>query len=477
MTARQPIQATFLKQQPVSATREMAAALPRLTEMAAAKGLRLHHLGAGYPHPEVSDPRGYIAHKNAYFQHLARQNPGNHPQSSDGDNALRDMLQEVYSYTDTLGPAETRQAFAQVYGSDFGLTVDPEKLIPTIGSTGGIAQLCSLFERSGRNVAYITDAPTYAGFLSRANLYQQAAIYSVDMDSEGPYPELFRQQIQQARRDGYHVAFYYTVPDGHNPGGISFSLARRQELMSIVREEGILLVEDAPYTYISYEEPEQRSPPFVALDAEYTVHLFTASKIGLPGPRVGFLYAAGDITVSDNQRVPLHQLLLTEASADILLHNPEALRGFEAFLMDENFQLWDSLWPIAAEKNAVYAENRQILLDGLDEYLGNYPELFEWTKPGAGFFSVFTFKHPSIETNPAFVEKLIADYGVITIPTFGFFPLDAKARNARAGLDQLRLSFCFSERRGEGRREDLRAAVKAFCHAVRVESGIVGLEA
>jgi len=53
---KHPIQAPLLQQQPVSVTRQMAAAFPRLTQMAAAKGLKLHHLGAGYPHPEVSDP-------------------------------------------------------------------------------------------------------------------------------------------------------------------------------------------------------------------------------------------------------------------------------------------------------------------------------------------------------------------------------------------------------------------------------------
>lgn len=469
---KQPIQATLLQQQPMSVTRQMAAAFPRLTAMAAAKGLKLHHLGAGYPHPEVSDPSSYIAHKNAYFRHLAKNKS---PENTDEALALRDVLQDVYSYTDTLGPQEPRNAFATVYGNDFGVTMDPELLIPTIGSTGGIAHMCSLYERSGQKIAYITDAPTYAGFLSRASLYQQAAIYSVDMDAEGPYPEQLKQQIKNARNDGYFVAFYYTVPDGHNPGGISFSQQRREAIMDIVREEGILIVEDAPYTYISYEEAEIRPQPFIAIDPEYTVHLFTASKIALPGPRVGFIYTEGKVTISNQQQVLLQQLLLTEASADTLLHNPEALRGFEAFLMDDNFKLRDSLWPIAAEKNAIYGENRQIMLDGFDEYLGNYPEFFEWTIPGAGFFSVFTFKHPNIQTNQDFVEKLVAEYGVVTIPTFGFYPEDAKARNSKAGMDQLRLSFCFSERRGEGRREDLREAVKAFCNAVRIESGLSGI--
>ena len=54
------ISAPHLRLQPVSVTRQMAAAFPGLKKLAEDKGLDLHHLGAGYPHPEVSDPTAYI---------------------------------------------------------------------------------------------------------------------------------------------------------------------------------------------------------------------------------------------------------------------------------------------------------------------------------------------------------------------------------------------------------------------------------
>jgi DNA-binding transcriptional MocR family regulator len=171
--------------------------------------------------------------------------------------------------------------------------------------------------------------------------------------------------------------------------------------------------------------------------------------------------------VEGGQVASLRDLLLTEASGDMLLHNPESLRGFEAYLMDENFELRKTMWPIAERKNAVYGENRQILLDGLEEYLGEFPDHFTWTKPGAGFFSVFTFKRGGVRTDQEFVERLVVEHGVVTIPMFGFLPADAKRRDPNAGLDQLRLSFSFSERTGDGRRDDMREAVRAFATAVR----------
>ena len=460
------LKADVLKPQPVSVTRKMAASLPGLRQLAADKGLRIHHLGAGYPHPEVTDPRAFLAHKAAYFEHLATRAGANEA------GAVPEHLRESYSYTDTLGPVSVRESFAAVYGSDWGLAMRPDCLLPTVGASGGINLLCSLFERPGVPIAYVTDAPTYAGFVARADLAEQARIYSVEMDTEGPIVERFRSQVHAARADGRLVPFYYSVPDGHNPAGFSFSQARREAILDVAREEGLLIVEDAPYVYISYADADARPTPFMALDPELTVHLFTGSKIGFPGPRVGFLYTEATVEIADGAAAALKDLLLTEASGDILFHNPEALYGFEALLHDESFRLRESLWPVAEGKLEVYRENREIMMSGLAEGLGQYPEHFSWTEPQAGFFTVFSFLTPGVRTDDAFIEQLVSEYGIVAIPMYDFYPADARQRDPNAGLSELRLSFCFSESTGEERRADLKAAVAAFCDAARSIAGL-----
>lgn len=455
-----------IRRQRVSVTRQMSASLPRLRALAAQKGLKIHHLGAGYPHPEVTDPRTYLAHKAKYFDHLRRLEGINDAE------ALPDFLRAAYAYADTLGPKPTRDAFASVYGADWNLTIDPDRLIPTVGATGGISLACSLFERSGKPVAYITDAPTYAGFLARAQLNRQARVFSVEMDAEGPVIERLREQIRAARAAGYFVPFYYTIPDGHNPAGFSFSAARRQAILDVVADEGILILEDAPYIYISYATAKDRPRPFVSLAPERTIHLFTGSKIGLPGPRVGFIYSQAQLEIEGGKQVGICDLLLTEAAGDVLFQNPEALRGFEALLHDDAMKLRKSLWPVAEAKLSVYRENRQIVLEGLERGLGDAPRQFGWTHPEAGFFTVFSFLGGNVTTDDAFIERLVSEYGVVAIPMYDFYPADARERDPRAGLDQLRLSFCFSESTGDDRRRDLREAVAAFCTAARTEAGV-----
>ncbi len=452
--------------QPVSVTRKMSASLPRLRDLAQSKGLKIHHLGAGYPHPEVTDPRGFLEHQAAYFAHLENQEGLNDP------TVLPEYLRESFSYTDTLGPVTTRQTFANVYGRDWGVNIDIDKLIPTVGATGGINLMCSLAERPGKPVAYITDAPTYAGFTARVSLCQHATIFSVDMDSEGALPEQFRAQIRAARQQGYFVPFYYTVPDGHNPAGFSFSQRRREALLEVAQEEGILIVEDAPYLYINFADPADRPLPFFAMAPEQTVHLFTGSKIGFPGPRVGFLYSQAELAIADGEVVPLAEMALTEASSDMLFQNPSALRGFEALLHDADFNEITSMWVLAENKLGVYRENRKILLRVFDEMLAPHPDHFSWTIPEAGFFSVFTFLQQGITTDDQLIEQLVAEHGVVAIPMYDFYPQDAKQRNPQAGLDQLRISFCFSESTGDARRRDMQEAVRAFCTAALQINGL-----
>jgi DNA-binding transcriptional MocR family regulator len=208
------------------------------------------------------------------------------------------------------------------------------------------------------------------------------------------------------------------------------------------------------------------------LDPKQTIHLFTGSKIGFPGPRVGYVYSEAELEIGGGQAVRLADLVLTEASADMLFHNPGALLGFEALLHEADFSERQSLWPVAEGKLGVYRENRAILLEGLERELGDHPDLFHWTVPAAGFFSVFTFRSGAVRTDDAFVSDLVANHGVVVIPMYDFYPADARARNPDAGYDQLRLSFCFTESTGEQRRRDLEESVVAFCRAARAICGV-----
>ena len=108
-------------------------------------------------------------------------------------------------------------------------------------------------------------------------------------------------------------------------------------------------------------------------------------------------------------------------------------------------------------------------MTGLENGLGSHRDCFAWTRPSAGFFTVFTLKTRSPRVDDDFISHLVAEYGVVVVPMYDFFPPDARQRNADAGFNQMRLSFCFTESEGEQRRHDLTEAVEAFSNAMLSE--------
>ena len=71
----------------------------------------------------------------------------------------------------------------------------------------------------------------------------------------------------------------------------------------------------------------------------------------------------------------------------------------------------------------------------------------------------------TVVTDDRLIEQLVSEHGIVVIPMYDFYPEDARSRNPGAGMNQLRLSFCFSESSGEVRRRDMEEAVEAFCDA------------
>ena len=103
---------------------------------------------------------------------------------------------------------------------------------------------------------------------------------------------------------------------------------------------------------------------------EQTIHLFTGSKIGFPGPRVGYLYSDAVLEIEAGETVDLSTLALTESSSDLLFQNPAALRGFEALLHEESEEeaiLFGRVCGNLPKQNLPSIDNRSILLQTLED--------------------------------------------------------------------------------------------------------------
>ena len=245
-------------------------------------------------------------------------------------------------------------------------------------------------------------------------------------------------------------------------------------MLEVVEEEGILILEDAPYLYINYAKPSERPRPFVSLAPDRTIHLFTGSKIGFPGPRVGFIVS--NVDARDRRRragADLPTCCSPRRAPICCFRIPKRCAVSRRCCTTTRCSLRKSLWA-GGEREA---------RDLSRQPTHRARRVAERTRRVSGVVQLDASRSrilhgvhvPAIRTvttDDAFIARLVSQYGVVAIPMYDFYPRDARQRNPRAGLDQLRLSFCFSESTGAQRRTDLREAVAAFARAARIESGV-----
>jgi 2-aminoadipate transaminase len=156
-----------------------------------------------------------------------------------------------------------------------------EVLILT-GSTQGIHLLCQAFLNPGDCV--VAEAPTYPGALT-AFRCAGARVITVPSGARGIDVDALGSVLQTVR-----PKLVYVVPTFQNPTGGSMPQASRSRLLDLIREHGVPLVEDDPYSLLRYEGPA--IPHLIEEDRSgYVIHLSTFSKMLTPGLRVGWLVA------------------------------------------------------------------------------------------------------------------------------------------------------------------------------------------
>ena len=109
------------------------------------------------------------------------------------------------------------------------------------------------------------------------------------MDEHGLVPDALREALAATERAGRRVKFLYTIPNFHNPAGVTLAVERRAEILEICREHGVLVVEDNPYGLLGFDG--QTYPALRSMDADNVVYLGSFSKTFASGLRVGWALA------------------------------------------------------------------------------------------------------------------------------------------------------------------------------------------
>jgi DNA-binding transcriptional MocR family regulator len=192
--------------------------------------------------------------------------------------ASRGDLESLLRYQPHGGRADERAVVARHLRRS-GVAVGAERVMLVDGAQHGLATVAMAMLKPGDVVA--VDALTYPGFKVLAQALQLELVPVPD-DGGGPDLDALKR-ICTSRR----VSALYTMPTLHNPLGWVTPQRSRLNLVKIIREHGVLLIEDAAYAFLV----EQPPAPLAALAPESTFYVSGLSKSVATGLRFGYVVA------------------------------------------------------------------------------------------------------------------------------------------------------------------------------------------
>ncbi len=323
---------------------------------------------------------------------------------------VRDRGAEVLQYGSGQGDVALRGQILDVM-SEVGISAHPDDVIVTTGSQMALDLVTRVFCDPG-DVVFV-EAPSYVGALGVFRSYE-CDIVHVPMDDDGLIPEALAEAITQARAAGKKPKMIYTIPNFHNPAGVTQTTDRRERILQIAKDEGLLILEDDPYGLLGFDGTVPRA--IRADDDQQVVYLGSFSKTIASGLRVGWAVAPHGVR---------EKLVLAAESAVLCPSNYAQLTVSEYLAT----QPWREQVKVFRE---LYRERRDALLDSLEQLM---PPGTTWTHPAGGFYSWVTL--PEGLDSKAMLPRAIAAL-VAYVPGTGFF-VDGQ------GHESLRLSYCYPD--------------------------------
>jgi 2-aminoadipate transaminase len=286
-------------------------------------------------------------------------------------------------YGPTDGLAHVKRCIAEVMAAE-GMRAGLEEVLVTTGGQQVIDLVCKTLIDPGDVV--ITEAPTYPGAVPTFCAYQ-AEVVQVALDRDGMRVEELENVLQGLERRGRRPKFIYTVPNFHNPAGVTMSLERRRELVRIASERELLILEDNPYGLLRYEgEP---LPTLRSLDGEFVIYASTFSKILSPGVRLGWAVAPGPV---------LQKMSLGKQASD-LCSSSISQYFVSAYFDPSHSPSWEEY---VRSLIGIYRVRRDVMLDALAEH---FPRQASWTHPQGGLF-IWATLPPYIDTTDLLARAL-----------------------------------------------------------------------
>ena len=326
-------------------------------------------------------------------------------------DAVGDMIGQLVTrqgasalqYCTAQGDAGLRERICDVMALEH-IRAHPDEIVVTVGSQQALDLITRIFVDPGDVV--LAEAPSYVGALGAFTAYQ-ARVVHVTMDDDGLIPGALEEAIGRAGAAGRRPKFLYTVPNFHNPAGVTLAAGRRLRILDICRRAGLLVVEDNPYGLLGFDGEPMRA--LRADDAEGVVYLGSFSKTFAGGVRVGWALAPAAI----------RDKLVLAAESAVLCHPSLSQLAVREYLATQPWRQQIKTF------RDIYAERRDATLNALATMM---PPGCRWTRPAGGFYVWLTLPD-GIDAKVMLPRALSSR--VAYVPGTGFYADGTGGRHAR----------------------------------------------
>ncbi len=349
-----------------------------------------------------------LAASGADVVHLEVGQPGTPAPARVREAATAAIRDERLGYTDALGIPALRERIAAYYDEMYGVTVAPERVVVTTGSSGAfLLAFLAAFDVGDRVALAAPGYPAYRNILSALGV-EPVVIETRASDRFQPTPAILAEETETL--DGLIVA------SPSNPTGTMVGADEMRALTALAGRYAIRFISDEIYHGITYGH---ESVTALAFDEEAIVINSFSKYFSMTGWRLGWLI------------VPESMMRSVECLAQNLFISPPSLSQYAALAA---FDSHDEL----RENVAKYARNREILLAELPN-VG-----FDSLAPADGAFYIYADVSKLTNDSAAFCSRMLAEARIASTPGLDFDPYRGNAF--------VRFSFAGTE-------EDMRRAI------------------
>ena len=273
------------------------------------------------------------------------------------EKALREHGSDALQYRPQYRPL--REWIAD-FMSKLGVECEPEQVFITNGCQQGLSIMARLLLDMGAGVIVEKVAFTGIGQMIAAPGAKPLTV-ETDLDTG-----LDVDRVEHLMSDRPRPRMVITVPNYHNPLGVSVSPEKRKRLAEIAARYRVPIVEDDPYVMLRYEG--EQLPAVTALTEKgYAFYLGSFSKILAPAMRLGWIVAPPGL---EDKIIVIRESFDLESSA--LIQRAVA-----------EFCLSGQLEPHLERLREAYDERRVTMLDALER---EFPDGARWSRPKGGMF-------------------------------------------------------------------------------------------